>query len=91
MANEWTHDKYDDALEAIKLSAKVKMVLNYHKGDIANCSPEDIIAMLRSEVDELERAVFNKETIDVIEEAGDVHNFLVALVHQRIEMYRSRK
>ncbi len=88
---KWEHGQYDDAFEAVKLAAKMKMVLNYHKGDIADCSPEDLITMLKSEVDELERAIFNKHVVDVIEESGDIMNFIVAISHQQIEKYRHRK
>ena len=92
MENKWEHGQYDDAFEAIKLVAKAKMVLNYHKGDIAKNSTIDIIKMLRDEVDELQNAIGNEGNLmHIIEEAADVHNFLVALVHQQIEKYRTRK
>jgi len=89
--DKWEHSAYDDAFEAIKLMAKTKMVLNYHKGDIANCSSTDLIEMVKGEVIELDNAVQDEEIVHVIEEAADVLNFLVALTHQQIKKYRSRK
>ena len=91
MKNKWEHNQYDDAFEAIKLVAKAKMVMNYHKGDIAAVDKITLVAMLGDEVDELRQALTEDNLMHVIEEAADVHNFLVALVHQQIEHYRGRK
>ena len=91
MANKWEHDQYDDAFEAIKLVAKAKMVMNYHKGDIADIDRNRIIGMMKDEMEELESAISQKHLMNIIEEAADVYNFLVALVHQKIQEYRGRK
>lgn len=88
---KWDHDRYDDAFEAIKLVAKAKMVMNYHKGDIASCPTDVLINSLSSEIAELQDAVAGEDIMHVIEEAADVFNFLVALTHQQIEKYRHRK
>lgn len=86
-------NEYDDTLEVINQMAMVKMAMNRHKGKIEDLDPLAIIALLREEVNELEEAVdgINRPTIETIEEAADVMNFLVALVHQQIEAYRNRK
>lgn len=85
-------NEYQDTLDVINQMAMVKMAMNRHKGKIEDVSSVEIIAMLRGEVDELAKAVASHHgTINVIEEAADVMNFLVALTHQQIEQYRHRK
>ena len=91
MDNKWEHDQYNDAFEAIKLVAKAKMVMNYHKGDIAAVDVDKLLTMLSDEVDELTIAIGQDNIMHVIEEAADVFNFLVALTHKQIEEYRTRK
>lgn len=81
-------DKYSDAHQVIENMARVKLAMNSHKGSIEDCSTDEIISMLRGEVDELEEA---KELIHVIEEAADVYNFVLARVHKAITEYRGRK
>ena len=46
---------------------------------------------LAEQVAELVDAADEDDLRHVIEEAADVHNFLVALVHQAIARYRGRK
>ena len=91
MENKWEHGQYDDAFEAIKLVAKAKMVMNYHKGDIASIDTSILIEMLRGELSELDSALDEENLMHIIEEAADMMNFLVALTHQQIEKYRTRK
>ena len=89
--DKWEHDQYNDAFEAIKLVAKAKMVMNYHKGDIADVEVDKLLGMLKEEVLELNEAVHEGNIMHIIEEAADIFNFLVALTHQQIEEYRTRK
>lgn len=84
-------DKYDETHRVISNMAGVKMRLNSHKGNIEEYDPEFIIKKLREEVDELEEATKNGQMLHIIEESADTFNYLVALVHQQIELYRRRK
>lgn len=81
-------DKYADTRSVIENMAKVKMAMNSHKGDIEDSSVSEIRDMLSDEITELFEA---EEIIHVIEEAADVQNFLLALVHKKIKEYRNRK
>jgi transcriptional/translational regulatory protein YebC/TACO1 len=83
-------NKYTETVSILNDMASVKMAMNAHKGEIEDVHPSKIIELLRREVDELETAIDHKKFIDVVEEAADVQNFLVALVHQQIIKYRSR-
>jgi len=85
-------NKYDETIEVISNMAKVKMTMNAHKGNIEDLSAVTICGLMRGEVDELQNAMGNeKDLIHIIEEAADVMNFLVAVTHQQIEKYRTRK
>lgn len=85
-------NKYDETIEILANMSKVKMVMNAHKGSIEDLGSPTILSMLRGEVDELQNAIGNeKDIMHVIEEAADVMNFLVAVTHQQIEKYRTRK
>ena len=83
--------KYEDVFEIIKHMAEVKMAMNSHKGQIEEAKPEDILKMLNGEVTELAEAVEEGNLLHIIEEAADVHNFLVAIVQQATTRYRNRK
>ena len=83
--------KYDETLEVINQMAMVKMQMNAHKGAIEEGHPDRIVEMMRAEVLELSDAIHEGNIMHVIEEAADVMNFLVAVTHQQIEAYRSRK
>lgn len=80
-----------DATEAINSMARCKMAMNSHKGDIVDMDPLKIIESMRAEVKELEEAIIDGQLINIIEEAADVQNFLLAAVSQAIVNYRSRK
>lgn len=80
-----------DASEAVNSMASVKMVMNRHKGDIVDVDPLVLMAKLREEIAELEDAMIDGSLHDVIQEAGDVQNFLLAIVAQAIKTYRTRK
>lgn len=87
-------DKYAEAREVINKMADVKMTMNAHKGNIEDLQPTVVLSNLLMELRELEEAVgAGKETelMHVIEEAADCQNFLIALVHQQVELYRGRK
>lgn len=83
--------KYEDIFEIIKHMAEVKMAMNSHKGQIEERDSNDILAMLHGEVKELCEAVEEGNLLHIIEEAADVHNFLVAIVQQATTRYRNRK
>lgn len=85
--------KYSDAVEAINAMASVKMTMNSHKGAIEDTAPLTLMELLHDEVDELRQAVNvgDSELMHIIEEAADVQNFLIAIVHQQIQKYRTRK
>lgn len=85
------HTKYQDTLDVICDMASVKMAMNRHKGEIENLSSSQIVDMMTDELKELAEALDMDSTLGVIEEAADIMNFLVALVHQQIELYRGRK
>jgi hypothetical protein len=80
--------KYDDTIVVIQNMARVKLAMNSHKGAIEDMDDSKIMALLRGEVNELDEA---EGMLDTIEEAADVYNFLMALVHKKIEAYRERK
>ena len=84
-------NNYDEAYEIIVNMAKTKMIMNAHKGRIENIYPEEIPALCRGEVDELEEALKEGKVLGVIEEAGDILNFAVAAVQQVLDTYRGRK
>ena len=86
------NNEYDDTLDVINHMAMVKMAMNQHKGKIEDLDPEQILTLLRGEVDELEGAINGAgPSVRVIEEAADCMNFLVAIVHKRIDKYRNRQ
>lgn len=82
---------YDDAHNVIRDMANVKMTMNSHKGVIEDLSPNVLMQSLRHEVKELAEALEEGNLLHIIEEAADVNNFLVALVQQQINKYRSRR
>lgn len=85
-------DDYKDTQAVIENMARVKRVMNSHKGAIEEESYEVLIKMLFDEWEELEHAI-NAESslIHVIEEAADIYNFLMAVVHKKVIEYRGRK
>ena len=66
------------------------MSMNSHKGRIENLD-EGLIEKISAEVEELRDALVGNDPLTVIEEAGDILNFLVAAVHQATLQYRNRK
>jgi len=84
-------EKYDDVHDIIVKTAGAKMRLNSHKGQIEDVDPDKLFKMLEGEVAELGEAMNEADIMHVIEEAGDVFNFLVGVVHQQITLYRMRK
>lgn len=86
--------KYEETIEILNNMAKVKMTMNSHKGSIELNKPKVVLQQAFDELKELEQALLSDEDVElmhVIEEAADVQNFLIAIVHQQIEKYRSRK
>ena len=84
-------DKYEETKKILNDMASVKMAMNSHKGNIEDKPDTGILAMLRGEVAELREAVAKGDLMDILQEAADVQNFLLAIVHQQIQQYRGRK
>lgn len=84
-------DKYEETKKILNDMASIKMAMNSHKGDIEDIHPSAILSALQGELEELMEAVTEENMMDILQEAADVQNFLVALVHQQIEKYRNRK
>ena len=84
-------DKYDETHRIIANMGGVKMRLNAHKGNIEDMDPFVLLKALKSEVQELEEAMESGNIMHIMEEAGDVFNFLVGITHQQITLYRIRK
>ena len=85
-------DKYAETKQILSNMAAVKMDMNSHKGEIEAVPFAKLIKLLKDEIDELDSAIRNdKSIIEVIEEASDVMNYLVAVVSQQIHKYRNRK
>lgn len=79
---------YADTKKVIESMASAKLVMNSHKGNIEDLSKEQIMNLLRGEVQELQEAA---DLMHTIEEAADVYNFLMAIVHKKVLEYRGRK
>lgn len=84
-------NKYTEATEVINKMAEVKMTMNAHKGSIENMDSTVLIQLMRQEVEELESAVDNDNMLNIIEEAADIQSFLLGLIQQQMNKYRSRK
>lgn len=84
-------NKYDEAMEIICLSAKFKMALNSHKGEITDLNLEDAISNAKKELDELYEAAKKSDHEKVVIEAGDCFNFIMSIVLNSMHSYRNRK
>ena len=82
---------YKDTQKVIEHMAAAKRVMNSHKGAIEDMAPEQLINKLKEEVDELDAALSTNGLMHTIEEAPDVYNFLMAIVHKKVLQYRGRK
>ena len=80
--------KYADTHAIIENMARVKLAMNSHKGNIEDMGELEILNLMKAEMDELVEA---ESLIHIIEEAADVYNFLLALVHKKTTEYRERK
>lgn len=84
-------DKYEETKRILNDMASVKMAMNSHKGNIEDAYVGDIVKMMTDEIQELVEALDKGNIMDILQEAADVQNFLLAVVHQQIQKYRSRK
>jgi len=82
---------YSEAQAIINKMAEAKMVMNAHKGNIEDVHVSRLLKCIRDEVNELDAATDADNIMHIIEEAADVQNFLLALVQQQLNAYRSRK
>lgn len=85
--------KYDETYEVVVHMAKLKMLMNRHKGNIEDCNTDVLIALAKEELQELLEAItsHDKNYVHIIEEVADVLNFAVAAAFNAIDEYRSRK
>lgn len=86
--------KFDEVEQIISDMAKVKMSMNSHKGDISKLTfvaKNGQFSLLREELEELEQALEGGDYMNIIEEAADLHNYLLAAVYRATEEYRNRK
>lgn len=84
--------KYDETYDIVVAMAKVKMMMNAHKGRIEDIPKEDIISKGKEEFDELSYALdVGKGYVHVIEEVADILNFAVGAAYNAIQQYRERK
>lgn len=84
-------DRYAETKQILNDMASVKMAMNSHKGRIEDQYVGDIVKMLNDEISELVDALDKGDLMDVLQEAADVQNFLLAITHQQINKYRNRK
>jgi NTP pyrophosphatase (non-canonical NTP hydrolase) len=91
MEESGMHDQYEDIKDVINHMAAVKMYMNSHKGDIEDCDNQFLMSKLYEEITELEQAIGKEDYMNVLEEAADITNFLVAIVHKHVTKYRNRK
>ncbi len=83
--------KYDKTYEIVVHMAKVKMLMNEHKGNIEDISTRILITKAKEELDELYESLAGDDYVHIIEEVADVLNFAVAAAHNAINGYRKRK
>lgn len=83
--------KYDDTYQAVVNMAKVKMIMNKHKGKIEDCPIDTIIEKAVDELTELASACEKGDYLNIIEEVADVLNFTIAAAHVAMNGYRDRK
>jgi len=84
-------NKYAEATEVINKMAEVKMMMNAHKGNIEDVESHMLLDAMANEMEELAEGIRSGDMINIIEEAADIHNFLIGLVQQQLDRYRSRK
>ncbi len=83
--------KYEVEMEMIMNSARFKMQLNQHKGDIEDINRVELAVKARDEIDEMLRAFQDEKWDQVIVEAGDAMNFLIGIVSQAMTRYRAER
>ena len=77
--------------DVILQMANIKTDMNAHKGDIMSLTQAEMLEKLESEIQELDKALAEGDVSHVVEEAGDIFNYLEAIVASAIETYRRRK
>ena len=82
-------NKYETEMDMICDSARFKMKLNEHKGDIEEIDPETLANLAYSEIIEMMQAYDQGKWDQVVVEAGDVMNFLIGIVSQAMIKYRA--
>lgn len=84
-------DKYEDTYGILMHMAKAKLTMNAHKSNIEDLTPDELIDLAIDELIELRSAIKASDTINIIEEAADVTNYVMAASHIALMKYRSRK
>ena len=83
--------KYETEMEMIMNSARFKMQLNAHKGDIEDMDPESLANRACEEVVEMMQAYDKGNWDQVVVEPGDVMNVLIGIVSQAMTNYRAER
>ena len=83
--------KYDEAMQMLCDTARFKMLLNSHKGNIEALSTESLIENLLKELDEINEATSYDNFEKVLVETADAFNYLIAIAYNAIASYRRRK
>ncbi len=78
-------------MEMIMNSARFKMQLNQHKGEIEELHQMELARKAKMEIDEMMHAYDKGEWDQVVVEAGDVMNFLIGIVSQAMTNYRAER
>jgi NTP pyrophosphatase (non-canonical NTP hydrolase) len=84
-------DPYEETKDLIAHMAAVKMRMNSHKALIEENSSEWLMQKLREEIEEFQQAIDGEGYMNILEEAADIHNYVMAIVHQQVHKYRNRK
>lgn len=78
--------EYEDILQPFLDAMRYKLHVNRHKGvNWSQNSIEDLFKRLRGEVDELEEAIKQGNTVEMLLESADVANYACILSHLAIK------
>ncbi|MDH3375342.1 MAG: hypothetical protein OEQ39_00025 [Gammaproteobacteria bacterium] len=84
-------DPYEETKDLIAHMAAVKMRMNSHKALIEDNETGWLMIKLQEEVEEFQQAIDSEGYMNILEEAADIHNYVMAIVHQQVYKYRNRK
>lgn len=80
--------EYEDVLRPFVDAMRHKLASNKHRGTRSwqTMSPDDLLKMLKKEVDELAEAIKGGNQIEILLEAADVGNFAMMLSNVAIAL-----